>query len=154
MKEKKTVYLSFSTDIIHGGHIAIIKKARKLGKLIIGVLSDEAVASYRRKPLIPASDRKMMFENIVGVYKVVDQDTLSYADNLQKYKPAIVVHGDDWLKGFQRPIRDEVTSVLASYGGKLVEFPYYYDPKYAEIDSIIYPESAGGPSDGSKTDIL
>ena len=99
-------------------------------------------------------DRKIMFENIAGVYKVVDQDTLSYADNLQKYKPAIVVHGDDWLKGFQRPIREEVTSVLASYGGKLVEFPYYYDPKYAKIDSIIYPESSGGPSDGSKTDIL
>ena len=138
--ENRTVYMCFATDIIHGGHIAIIKKARKLGKLIIGVLSDEAVESYRRKPLVPAIDRKMMFENIVGVYKVVDQDTLSYADNLRKYKPSIVVHGDDWLEGFQRPVRDEVTSVLASYGGKLVEYPYYYDPKYAEIDSKIYPD--------------
>lgn len=141
--ENRKVYMCFATDIIHGGHIAIIKKARKLGKLIIGVLSDEAVSSYRRKPLIPANDRKMMFENIVGVYKVVDQDTLSYADNLKKYKPAIVVHGDDWLEGFQRPVRDEVTSVLASYGGKLVEYPYYYDPKYAEIDSKIYPDQSG-----------
>ena len=138
--ENRTVYMCFATDIIHGGHIAIIKKARKLGKLIIGVLSDEAVESYRRKPLVPAADRKMMFENIVGVYKVVDQETLSYADNLRKYKPSIVVHGDDWLDGFQRPVRDEVTSVLASYGGKLVEYPYYYDPKYAEIDSKIYPD--------------
>ena len=133
--ESRTVYMCFASDIIHGGHIAIIKKAQKLGKLIIGVLSDEAVASYKRMPLVPASERKLMFENIAGVYKVVDQETLSYKENLEKYKPSIVVHGDDWVTGFQRPIRDEVTSILATYGGKLVEYPYSADPKYAEIDA-------------------
>lgn len=132
--ESRTVYMCFSTDIIHGGHIKIIKKAQKLGKLIIGVLSDEAVASYKRMPLVPASERKRLFENIAGVYRVVDQQTLSYRDNLEKYKPAIVVHGDDWCTGFQRPIRDEVASLLATYGGKLVEFPYSSDPKYMDID--------------------
>ncbi|WP_330361404.1 NTP transferase domain-containing protein [Butyrivibrio sp. AE3009] len=70
--ESRVVYMCFSTDIIHGGHIAIIKKAQKLGKLIIGVLSDEAVASYKRMPLVPFSERKIMFENISGVYKVVE----------------------------------------------------------------------------------
>lgn len=99
------------------------------------MLSDEAVASYKRMPLVPASERKVMFENIAGVYKVVDQNTLSYKENLEKYKPSIVVHGDDWVSGFQRPIRDEVTAILASYGGKLVEYPYSTDPKYAEIDA-------------------
>ena len=133
--ESRTVYMCFSTDIIHGGHIAIIKKAQKLGRLIIGVLSDEAVASYKRLPLVPASERKVMFENISGIYKVVDQETLSYAENLKKYKPSIVVHGDDWVTGFQRPIRNEVTAILASYGGKLVEYPYSSDPKYTEIDA-------------------
>lgn len=133
--QSRTVYMCFATDIIHGGHIAIIKKAQKLGKVIIGVLSDEAVASYKRMPLVPASERKVMFENIAGVYKVVDQNTLSYKENLEKYKPSIVVHGDDWVSGFQRPIRDEVTAILASYGGKLVEYPYSTDPKYAEIDA-------------------
>lgn len=133
--ESRTVYMCFASDIIHGGHIAIIKKAQKLGKLIIGVLSDEAVASYKRMPLVPASERKLMFENIAGVYKVVDQDTLSYKANLEKYKPSIVVHGDDWVTGFQRPIRDEVTEILATYGGKLVEYPYSSDPKYADIDA-------------------
>ncbi len=133
--ESRTVYMCFSTDIIHGGHIAIIKKAQKLGKLIIGVLSDEAVASYKRLPLVPASERKVMFENIAGVFKVVIQDTLSYKENLERYKPAIVVHGDDWCQGFQKPIRDEVTSILASYGGKLVEYPYSTDQKYADIQS-------------------
>lgn len=133
--ESRMVYMCFSTDIIHGGHIAIIKRAQKLGKLIIGVLSDEAVASYKRLPLVPASERRVMFENIAGVDRVVEQKTLSYKENLEKYKPAMVVHGDDWCQGFQKPIRDEVVSILASYGGKLIEYPYSSDPKYAEIQA-------------------
>lgn len=133
--ESRTVYMCFSTDIIHGGHIAIIKKAQKLGRLIIGVLSDEAVAGYKRLPLVPASERRIMFENIAGVYKVVEQSKLSYRDILEKYHPNIVVHGDDWCTGFQKPIRDEVVSILASYGGKLVEYPYSNDQKYADIQA-------------------
>lgn len=133
--ESRTVYMCFSTDIIHGGHIAIIKKAKKLGRLIIGVLSDKAVSSYKRLPLVPASERKVMFENIADVYKVVDQDSLSYKNNLEMYRPDIVVHGDDWCTGFQKPIRDEVVSILASYGGKLVEFPYSTDDKYKDIEA-------------------
>jgi len=132
--ENRTVYMCFSTDTIHGGHIAIINKAQRLGRLIIGVLSDEAVTSYKRFPLVPASERRVLFEHISGVYKVVDQQTLSYRENLLRYKPDIVVHGDDWVNGFQRPIRDEVTSILASYGGRLVEFPYASDPKYRGIE--------------------
>lgn len=133
--ESRTVYMTFSTDIIHGGHIEIIKKAERLGKLIIGVLSDEAVAGYKRFPLVSAKERKKLFANIAGVYKVVDQDTLSYKANLEKYKPEIVVHGDDWCTGFQKPVRDEVVSILASYGGKLVEFPYSSDPEYREMEN-------------------
>lgn len=132
--EKRTVYMCFSTDIIHSGHIAIIRKAEKLGKLIIGVLSDEAVASYKRFPLMPFDERKTMFENIKGVYKVVDQKTLSYKENLENYHPDYVVHGDDWITGFQKTIRDEVCCVLASYGGQLVEYPYSKDKKYEELE--------------------
>ena len=133
--ENRKVYMCFSTDVIHSGHIALIKKAARLGKLIIGVLSDEAVVSYKRFPLLPFAERKAMFENVVGVYKVVEQRTLSYKENLETLKPDIVVHGDDWVSGFQKPIRDEVTSVLASYGGHLVEYPYSYDEKYKELES-------------------
>ena len=133
--ESRTVYMCFSTDIIHSGHISIIKKAQRLGRLIIGVLSDEAVAGYKRLPLIPESERRVMFENLAGVYKVVDQATLSYRENLEKYKPSMVVHGDDWCSGFQKPIRDEVVSILSSYGGKLIEYPYSNDDKYMEIEA-------------------
>lgn len=132
--ENRTVYMCFSTDMIHSGHIAIIRKAEKLGKLIIGVLSDEAVASYKRFPLMPFEERKTMFENITGIYKVVEQKTLSYKENLEKYQPDYVVHGDDWVSGFQKPIRDEVCCVLASYGGRLVEYPYSKDAKYEDLE--------------------
>ena len=131
--ESRTVYMCFSTDLIHGGHIEIIRKARRLGKLVVGVLSDEAVASYKRFPLVPCAERMRLFENIAGVSRVVEQKTLSYRENLRAYRPDIVVHGDDWCTGFQKPVRDEVVSLLAEYGGKLVEFPYSADEEYREI---------------------
>ena len=130
----KTVYLCFSTDIIHGGHIAIIRRAQALGELTVGVLSDEAVAEYKRFPLVPASERRVMFENIAGVARVVEQKTLSYKDILEELRPDIVVHGDNWVTGFQKPIRDEVIEILSRWGGELVEFPYSSDEKYREID--------------------
>ena len=131
---EKTVYMVMSTDVIHGGHIAIINKAKKLGKLIIGVLSDEAIAGYKRFPLIPFEERKILYKNIAGVAEVVKQNTLSYKKNLLKLKPDYVVHGDNWIHGYQEPIRQEVIDTLNTYGGKLVEFPYSDDPKYKEID--------------------
>lgn len=132
---ERTVYMCFSTEYIHSGHTAIINKARRLGRLIIGILSDEAVASYKRFPLIPFEERKALFENIAGVERVVEQKMLSYADNLRWLKPDYVVHGNDWVEGFQKPIRQEVCDVLAEYGGKLVEYPYTNNPKYKELDA-------------------
>lgn len=128
--ENRTVYMGFGTDIIHSGHIKIIKHAQRLGKLIVGVLSDEAVASYKRIPLLSFDERKELLANIAGIYKVVEQKTLSYRENLEKYRPNFVVHGDDWRVGFLKPIREEIMEVLASYGGRLVEFPYSDDEKY------------------------
>ena len=130
----KTVYMCFSADMIHSGHIAIIRKAEKLGRLTIGVLSDEAVASYKRYPLLPWEERKSVFENIAGVEKVVEQKELSYKAILEELRPDYVVHGDDWKEGFQKPIRDEVCEVLASYGGQLVEYPYSKEDKYDELE--------------------
>lgn len=140
--ENRSVYMCFSTEYIHSGHIAIIKKAKRLGRLTIGVLSDEAVASFRRFPLIPFDERKALVANIAGVENVVEQKQLSYAQNLNLLKPDYVVHGDDWVNGFQKPIRQEVLSILGKYGGKLVEFPYSSDPKYKELDKLHRAELA------------
>ncbi len=133
--ERRTVYMSFSTDVLHSGHIALLKKAAHLGKLIVGVLTDEAVASYKRYPLIPFAERKALFKNIVGVYRVVAQDSLSYRANIEKYQPDYVVHGDDWRDGFQKPVRDEVVSCLAAYGGRLVEYPYAQNEKFKQLEA-------------------
>lgn len=134
MVNNRKVYMCFSTEFIHSGHIAIIKRARRLGKLIIGVLSDEAVASFRRFPLMPFEERKALISNIAGVEAVIEQKTLSYAENLRALKPDYVVHGDDWVNGFQKPIRQEVIEILNEYGGQLVEYPYSADPKFKELD--------------------
>ncbi|MCR5541063.1 MAG: phosphoenolpyruvate mutase [Ruminococcus sp.] len=131
---RRSVYMCFSTDVIHSGHIAIIKKAANLGRLTIGVLSDEAVAGYKRFPLLPFEERKTMFENISGVSRVVGQRDLSYRENIMRLRPDIVVHGDDWRTGVQKPIRDETLALLEGYGGRLVEYPYACDEKYIELE--------------------
>lgn len=134
INQKKTVYMCFSTDVIHGGHTSIIQKAAELGDLTIGMLTDEVVASYKRFPILKYEERVKILESIKGVSRVVPQNTLSYAENLRKYKPDYVVHGDDWVTGFQKPIRDEVIKVLAEYGGQLIEFPYSTNEDYVKLE--------------------
>jgi len=130
----KTVYMSFSTDVIHGGHTSIIQKAAQLGELTIGMLTDDVVASYKRFPVLRYEERVKLLESIKGVSRVVPQTSLSYAENLRKLKPDYVVHGDDWVTGFQKPIREEVIKVLAEYGGKLVEYPYTENEEYKKLE--------------------
>lgn len=132
--ENRSVYMCFSADVLHGGHMAILRRAAGLGRLTVGVLSDQVVASYKRFPLLPFPERKALFSNIKGVDRVVEQSELSYKSILQQLKPDIVVHGDDWREGFQKPLRTEVLDVLASYGGRLVEFPYARNPQYQALE--------------------
>lgn len=130
----KTVYLCFGTDIIHSGHMHIIDMAAEYGEVIIGVLSDEAVASYKRFPLLSYEERFNIISHIAGVKQVVKQDTLSYAENLRSIRPDYVAHGDDWREGVQKPIREEVISVLGEYGGELLEFPYSDNEIYNRLE--------------------
>ena len=125
-KKSKKVYIAMSADLIHQGHVNIIAEGCKLGKVIIGLLTDKAIASYKRLPLIAFDERKLIVENLKGVEKVIPQTTLDYVPNLKKIKPDYVVHGDDWKTGIQREVRQCVIDILAEWGGKLVE------PKYTE----------------------
>ena len=124
MKNKKIVYVGFAADIIHHGHVKIIKIARSYGDVIIGLLTDKAIKSYKRKPFMSFKQRLLVVENFKGVRKVIAQNTLDYSNNLRKIKPAYVVHGDDWKKGPQKEVRLAVIKLLSSWGGKLVEVPY------------------------------
>lgn len=120
----KKVYVAMSADIIHHGHMNIIKEARKLGEVVVGILTDEVIATYKRFPLLSYEHRKEIISNISGVSEVIKQDTLDYTDNLQKIKPDYVVHGDEWKEGPQKQIRERVIKTLESWGGELIEIPY------------------------------
>jgi phosphoenolpyruvate phosphomutase len=120
----KTVYVGMSADLIHPGHLNIIREATQLGEVTIGLLTDKAIASYKRLPFMTYEQRKIVVENIKGVKQVVPQTTLSYVDNLVKLKPDYVVHGDDWKEGVQQKTRQEVIDTLQQWNGKLVEVPY------------------------------
>jgi len=113
-----------SADIIHHGHINVIKEAAKLGDVIIGLLTDDVIASYKRVPLLNFEQRKSIFENIKGVYEVVPQEELDYVPNLKKIRPDFVVHGDDWRTGIQSSIRQRVIETLKEWNGKLIEVEY------------------------------
>ena len=132
----KNVYMCFSTDILHSGHIAIIRRAAALGRLTVGVLTDEAIATYKRHPLIPLAERVQLFESLANVHRVVVQQTLSYRDVIAELKPDILVHGDDWQTGVQSGVRAEALALLAAYGGELAEFPYTYSATEAALTTL------------------
>ena len=132
----KQVYICFSTDIIHNGHLSILKKAAALGEVTVGILTDEVVASYKHYPLIPLDERIAMFESLKYVSRVVVQESLDYTDILNQLKPDIVVHGDDWLVGYQANIRAKVIEALKAWNGQLVEFPYTHTPTEETLSSL------------------
>lgn len=123
----KTVYMCFSTDIIHSGHMKIITEAAKLGSIIAGILPNEVIATYDRQPITTQEERIKVFQCVKGIDRVVKQNTLSYAEVLEWLHPDYVVHGDDWRTGVMSHVRQEVIDILACQGGELVEFPYTYD---------------------------
>lgn len=133
----KKVYLAMSTDIIHHGHINIIKKARELGKVTVGILTDDVIATYKRLPLIPFEERKMIIENIKGVSATIKQGSLDYTSNLKKLRPDFVIHGDEWKKGPQKSIRKRVIEVLNTWGGRLIEVEYTNDAAVEQLDKKI-----------------
>ena len=115
--EKKTVYVGMSADMIHPGHLNIIKEACKLGSVTVGVLTDAAIASYKRLPYLNYEQRAEIVANIKGVDRVVPQTTLDYVPNLRELKPDYVVHGDDWKEGVQQKTRQRIIEAMAEWGG-------------------------------------
>lgn len=121
MKLDKIVYVAMAADILHPGHINILKKASELGKVTVGLLTDQAIAVYKRVPILKFEDRKQLIESIKGVEQVITQHSLDYTENLQKLRPDFVVHGDDWKKDSRVTTRDAVIETLKEWGGQLIE---------------------------------
>ena len=120
----KTVYLGMIGDIMHPGLINIINECAKYGDVMIGLVTDKAIATHKRLPYLTYEQRKNVIENIKGVSSIVPQDEWSYVPNLLKYKPDYIIHGDDWLQGPDKYIREEVFKVMEKLGGEVIEIPY------------------------------
>lgn len=124
MEKEKLVYVGMSADIIHPGHLNILKEAQKYGRVIVGVLTDAAIASYKRLPYLNYEQRSLVVSCLKGVSEVVPQTTLDYRPNLEKIRPDYVVHGDDWKEGVQAKTRQDIIVKLAEWGGQVIDVPY------------------------------
>lgn len=133
----KKVYTCFTTDVIHSGHLNIINEAKKYGEVIVGVLTDEAMIKFDRFPTISFEERKNLVRAIDGVSQVVDQTTVMYDAIIEELKPDYVIHGDNWLEGPTRAIRNNVEKCIAAYGGQIIDVPYTYNEEVKHIDAKI-----------------
>lgn len=124
MKNHKSVYIGLSADGIHHGHMNLLEHARKFGEITIGLLTDEAIATFKRLPYLNYEQRKKILLNFKGVKRIVPQTVHDYSKNIKKYKPDFMIHGDDWKSGYMKEFRKNCIKELKSYGGKLIEIPY------------------------------
>lgn len=131
----KTVYACFCTDSIHEGHLNIIGHARQYGKVIIGVLSDEAMVRYNRFPVITFEERVEMIKQLGGVSRVVVQQEIMYDHIIRELRPDYVIHGDNWRQGPTKAIRENVVALLSEYGGELIEVPYTYNENIKKLSA-------------------
>jgi len=132
----KKVYVAMSADLIHPGHINIINKASSLGDVTIGLLTDRAIASYKRLPFMTYDQRFSVVKNIQGVSEVIPQSTLDYTNNLELLRPDYVVHGDDWREGVQANIRRKVIEKLQEWGGEIVEYKYTENISSTKLNTL------------------
>lgn len=133
----KKVYVGMSADLIHPGHLNILNVAAALGTVTVGVLTDAAIASYKRLPYMTYEQRADIVSNLKSVSAVVPQQTLDYAENLRALKPNYVVHGDDWKDGIQRKTRQVVIDTISEWGGELVEVPYTQGISSTALNSAV-----------------
>lgn len=129
-----TVYACFCTDVIHEGHLNIIKEANRYGKVIIGCLSDRALIRYNRFPTLSEKGRMELYKTIDGVASVVLQNDMLYDDVINNLHPDYVIHGDNWKYGAESAIRSHVETLLLSYGGKIIDVPYTENEQVKKID--------------------
>ncbi len=129
-----TVYACFCTDVIHEGHLNIIKEAGKYGRIIIGCLSDRALIRYNRFPTMSEKERMELYKTLDGVDSVVLQNDMLYDDVINNIHPDYVIHGDNWKHGAEAAIRSHVETLLLSYGGKIIDVPYTENEQVKKID--------------------
>lgn len=133
----KTVYTCFCTDIIHEGHLNILNEAKKYGRVVVGILSDEAMVRFNRFPTISLQERVSLVENTGLADEIIIQETIMYDGVFEKIKPDYVIHGDNWLYGPEKIIRENVVGLLSKDGGELIEVGYTVNPNVKKADDRI-----------------
>lgn len=123
--ERPTVFVPMSADLIHHGHINILIKANKLGKVVVGLMTDKGIKSYKGKlPILKYLFRKKIISSIRYVDKVIPIPGLKYVKFAKKYKFDFFLHGDDWKKGPQSKQRAELFKLMKKWGGKVIDIKY------------------------------
>lgn len=140
----KRVYTCFCTDVIHEGHLNIIREARKYGSVTVGVLDDEATIRFNQFPTVSLEERVAMVKQIEGVDHVVIQKEPLYDNIVAELKPDYIIHGDNWTRGYMKKLRDNAEKVLSAYGGEIIDVPYTYNENVERIDRI-YREKLAMP---------
>ena len=130
----KTVYTCFSTDVIHEGHLNIIREALKYGRVVVGCLSDKASIRYNRFPTVPEKERLELYKTIKNIDSVIIQNDMLYDDVIEYLHPDYVIHGDNWKEGAESAIRSHVETLLSSYGGKIIDIPYTFNEEVKKLD--------------------
>ena len=133
----KTVYTCFCTDVIHEGHINILKEAAKYGRVVVGILSDPAMIRFNRFPTVSFDERMRIVQELDIVDEVIVQDDIMYDNIVAQLHPDYIIHGDNWLEGPMKAIRDNAESLLSEYGGKVIDVPYTYNENVKRIDQRI-----------------
>ena len=133
----KTVYTCFCTDVIHEGHLNILRRAKELGSVVVGILSDQAMIRFNRFPTVSFEERMRIVEEIELVDRVVVQDSVMYDSIIEELRPDYVIHGDNWKEGPMKAIRDNVEGLLSAYGGQVVDVPYTDNETVRHIDNQI-----------------
>lgn len=128
------VYTALGTDVIHEGHLNILRHAQEYGTVVVGALSDKALIRYSRFPTVSQEERVKLYESLEGVSRVIIQDDYLYDDVIATLKPDYVVHGDNWQNGPERAIRNNIEGLLATYGGTLIEVPYTRSEQARKVD--------------------
>ena len=137
MKKNKIIYVPLAVDILHTGHLNIINKAKKYGDVVIGLLSDKAIAEYKSLPSLGYNERLNIVKSLKNVSKIIKQETWDYSKVLEKLKPDYFIHGDDWKVGIQKKTREKVKKILKKNNGKLIEIPYTKNISSSTIKSSL-----------------
>ncbi len=130
----KTVYTCFSTDVVHEGHLNIVREAQKYGRVVVGCLSDKASIRYNRFPTVSESERMELYKAIEGIDSVILQNDMLYDDVIEYLHPDYVIHGDNWKEGAESAIRTHVEKLVTVYGGQVIDVPYTYNEEVKKID--------------------